>query len=119
MGQDRQVGAIHGSAVRTDDVVCRLGGDEFLVVCPNTTADGALHFGELIRSAVDALRVPAGNGEWLGSVSVGVGAKTSEMAEVSELIKAADDAVYSGETRGSQLRPSAAHCCLANSHLDS
>ena len=87
-------------AVRTDDVVCRLGGDEFLVICPNTTADGALHLGERIRSAVDALRVPAGNGEWQGSVSVGVGAKTSEMAKVEELIKAADDAVYMAKRDG-------------------
>jgi hemerythrin len=87
-------------AVRTDDVVCRLGGDEFLVICPNTTADGALHLGERIRSAVDALRVRAGNGEWLGSVSVGVGAKTSAMAEVSELIRAADDAVYMAKRDG-------------------
>ncbi|MBT8467250.1 MAG: GGDEF domain-containing protein, partial [Deltaproteobacteria bacterium] len=71
-------------AVRTDDVVCRLGGDEFLVICPNTAADGALHLGELIRSAVDVLRVPAGDGEWRGSVSVGVGAKTSEMAKAGE-----------------------------------
>lgn len=96
----RQLALTLSHAVRTDDVICRLGGDEFLVICPDTTADGALHLGELIRSAVDALQVPAGNGEWLGSVSVGVGAKTSAMAEVSELIKAADDAVYMAKRDG-------------------
>lgn len=96
----RQLALTLSHAVRTDDVVCRLGGDEFLVICPNTTADGALHLGERIRSAVDASKAPAGNGEWLGSVSVGVGAKTSEMAEVEELIKAADDAVYMAKRDG-------------------
>ena len=86
--------------VRTDDVVCRLGGDEFLIVCPRTPLAGALQVGEAVRAAVAALRVPAGAGEWRGSVSVGVAARTPEMASAEDLIKAADQGVYAAKRDG-------------------
>jgi hemerythrin len=58
-------------AVRNDDIVCRLGGDEFLIICAGTPLDGAMMLAESIREEVAALRVPAGAGEWVGSISVG------------------------------------------------
>ena len=89
-----------GHGVRTDDVVCRLGGDEFLIVCPRTPLAGALQLGEAVRAAVAALRVPAGAGEWRGSVSVGVAARTREMTSADDLIKAADQGVYAAKRDG-------------------
>lgn len=86
--------------VRTDDVVCRLGGDEFLVICPHTPQEGAVQLGEKIRQTVAALRVPAGEGEWHGSISIGVAARKSEMSNIEELIKAADEGVYIAKKNG-------------------
>jgi hemerythrin len=88
------------NALRTDDIVCRLGGDEFLVICPNTQLQGALALAEKIRIRVDALRVPAGAGEWKGSISVGVAARTDNMNNVEGLIKAADQSVYIAKRNG-------------------
>ncbi|MEI8258975.1 MAG: GGDEF domain-containing protein, partial [Deltaproteobacteria bacterium] len=83
-----------------DDVVCRLGGDEFLVICPRTPLDGARHLGELLRQAVSAMRVPAGSGEWKGSISVGVAQRSDGTGSAEELLKRADEAVYVAKRRG-------------------
>jgi hemerythrin len=87
-------------SVRTDDIVCRLGGDEFLIVCPRTSQDGALHAAELTRQAIAALRVTAGNGVWSGSISVGVAVRTPDMRGPEDLIKAADEGVYIAKRNG-------------------
>ncbi|MDX9700834.1 MAG: bacteriohemerythrin [Rhodocyclaceae bacterium] len=87
-------------AVRNDDLVCRLGGDEFLVICPNTPLKGALHLAGLVLARVRALRVPAGNGAWVGSVSIGVGAHTQDMQSLDELIKLSDEGVYRAKREG-------------------
>jgi hemerythrin len=87
-------------AVRTDDVVCRLGGDEFLIICTATPLNGALKLAEKIRQEVAALRVPAGAGEWRGSISVGVASRTDAMNGLEELMKAADLGVYVAKRNG-------------------
>ena len=87
-------------SVRTDDIVCRLGGDEFFVICPNTQKDGGMHLAELIRKAVSELRVPTGDGAWPGSISVGVAARMPDMKKYEELIKVADKGVYAAKEAG-------------------
>ena len=87
-------------AVRTDDIVCRVGGDEFLIICARTPLDGAMQLAETVREEVAGLRVPAGNGEWVGSISVGVAARSGEMAGFEALIKAADLGVYVAKRNG-------------------
>lgn len=88
------------AAVRNDDVVCRLGGDEFLIICINTPLDGALLGAEKVRQQVAALRVPSGNGQWIGSISVGVAASNATQLGVEALLKAADEGVYLAKARG-------------------
>jgi hemerythrin len=88
-------------ALRTDDIVCRLGGDEFLVICPGTPLDGALFAADSMRQAIAELRVPVGGGgEWPGSISVGVAARMPAMHSPEDLIKAADAGVYLAKQNG-------------------
>jgi hemerythrin len=87
-------------AVRTDDIVCRLGGDEFFIICPRTPLDGALQLAEKMRAAIAALRIPAGSGEWRGSISVGVAQRLAGMWNIEDLVKAADQGVYAAKGRG-------------------
>lgn len=96
----RQLSAALREAVRNDDVVCRLGGDEFLIICATTTLIGALQTAEKLRHAVSLLRVPAGEGVWAGSVSVGVAVRQPGMKGVDELLKAADQSVYLAKHNG-------------------
>ena len=87
-------------AARSDDIVCRLGGDEFLVVAPDTPLDGALRLAEKIRREVTELRIATGAAEWQGSVSIGVAVRDSSMATPEALIKAADEAIYDAKRAG-------------------
>ncbi|MFH0934879.1 MAG: bacteriohemerythrin [Pseudomonadota bacterium] len=96
----RQLSRHLGYTVRTDDIVCRLGGDEFLVICPRTPLEGAKQLSDKLCREVAAMRVRAGAGEWRGSVSIGVAARNADMADFEALIKAADEGVYCAKKNG-------------------
>ena len=86
--------------LRNDDTVCRLGGDEFFVICPNTDKKGGMHIAELIRKTVSKLRVATGGEPWYGSISVGVASRLPDMKSCDELIKAADKGIYAAKAAG-------------------
>ncbi|MBV5347274.1 bacteriohemerythrin [bacterium] len=96
----RQLARRLKQSVRSDDVVCRIGGDEFLVICTYTSLDGAKTTAEKLRRDVSALRIPAGEGIWQGSVSVGVAERARSMNAADDLLKLADDAVYVAKRSG-------------------
>lgn len=85
---------------RSDDLVCRLGGDEFFVICPNTDLEGGLHIAEITRDRVSQMLVSVGESVWRGSISVGVGVRTPNMNDYNDLIKVADNAVYLAKSSG-------------------
>ena len=85
---------------RSDDLVCRLGGDEFLVICPNTDKHDGLRIAELTQKAISKLEVFTGGKPWHGSISVGVAARLSDMKEYADLIKMADKGVYAAKKSG-------------------
>jgi len=87
-------------ALRNDDYICRLGGDEFLIICPHTDLDGGLHIGEITRKAVSEFRITLDSKEIGGSVSIGVAARSPGMTHIEDLIKAADNGVYAAKNGG-------------------
>ncbi|MBF0471502.1 MAG: GGDEF domain-containing protein [Gammaproteobacteria bacterium] len=87
-------------AMRTDDIVCRLGGDEFLIICPFTAIEDGLQVAHNPLNQVNQLRVETGDGYWQGSISIGVGAKRAGMADFEDLIKMADRGVYAAKSAG-------------------
>ena len=87
-------------SVRTDDIVCRLGGDEFIIICPDTDKEGGMCVAGLTHKAVSELRVPTGGEPWYGSISVGVAVRTPGMKNYEELILAADKGVYAAKQDG-------------------
>lgn len=96
-------------AVRNDDMVCRLGGDEFLIICAATPLDGAVGLAEIIRQRIATLRVRAGDGVWQGSISVGVAVRTAAMTGLEDLMKAADQGVYAAKRNGRNCVAISAH----------
>lgn len=88
----------HG--LRAQDVVARMGGDEFLVICPDTELAAALACAERVRGAVEASLVKAGAVDVRPKVSIGVAARDETMAAVAALIKCADQGAYIAKQRG-------------------
>lgn len=95
------------SALRAEDVICRMGGDEFLVICPDTDLDAALVCAERVRQAMGKLSIDAGSASLTSSVSIGVAQRVPSMADVSALIKRADEGVYMAKAGGRNCAVSA------------
>lgn len=87
-------------AIRTDDIACRLGGDEFFILCPNTPLRGGLNIAKIINQRVASLAIGLPSGQLSLNTSIGVATKTPDMNSIEDLIKAADDAVYSAKSHG-------------------
>ncbi|MBT8449198.1 MAG: GGDEF domain-containing protein [Gammaproteobacteria bacterium] len=88
------------NSIRNDDILCRLGGDEFFIICPNTDREGGMQISEFVRKEVSELRVATGGEPWHGSISVGVGFREPKMKLHDEIIKAADNGVYAAKEAG-------------------
>ncbi len=85
---------------RNDDIVCRLGGDEFFVICPNTDLDGGEHIAKQVLQYVNELTVPFGDKHWIGSMSVGVAEYHPNMTDYTMLMSLADKALYKAKQEG-------------------
>ena len=86
--------------IRQEDVFARYGGEEFVVICRGIDLPGAATFGERIRRQVEATQFDYQGTELKVTVSVGVAAVEAAMREPSELVGAADDALYSAKRQG-------------------
>ncbi len=87
-------------SLRNDDVISRLGGDEFFIICPKTDAKGGMQIAEQTRKSVMELQVPTGDQFWHGSVSIGLSCKTHDMKTYNEMIRIADKGVYLSKKDG-------------------
>ncbi len=86
--------------VRRTDIVGRYGGEEFLILAPETPLAAAHILAERIRSAVEA-RTAAADGCPAVTISVGVACSETVQAETSEaLVQLADGALYTAKDRG-------------------
>ncbi|HJU73061.1 MAG TPA: diguanylate cyclase [Gemmatimonadaceae bacterium] len=93
-------------AVRAVDVVARFGGEEFVIVLPETGAVGAHSFAERIRELVEAQTfVQAADGTGLRiTASIGVATFPSPgLQSVEDLLAKADQALYRAKAEGRNL----------------
>jgi len=88
--------------IRAGDVACRYGGEEFVVILPDTNKQQAVNVAERIREAVE--RESFTGEEVLPTqkitVSIGVATFPEDAHGKDELIKKADDAMYEAKLRG-------------------
>jgi len=85
--------------MRAQDVLARTGGDEFLVICPDTTLEAAMACAERIRAVVETLPIVSDAHNARGSVSIGVAVRDAATAEPNALIRLADHSVYLAKRR--------------------
>jgi diguanylate cyclase (GGDEF)-like protein/PAS domain S-box-containing protein len=95
-------GAIASVAQRPADFVGRYGGEEFVVVLPDTDLAGAWHIGEKIRRAVELEQIPhEGNPHRVVTVSIGCATTAPvENTPSVQLLESADAAMYQAKEAG-------------------
>jgi diguanylate cyclase (GGDEF)-like protein len=86
-------------SVRGSDVVCRYGGEEFLVLAPETAASGARALAEKIRQAVASRLFGDGARTFPLTLSVGV-AELRDSESGNDMIARADEALYHAKQSG-------------------
>lgn len=98
----REIGKRFLSNVRPTDVVCRTGGEEFVVIMPDTPGDKACAAAERIRKAVAAeeFSVLGGRQSLAITVSAGVASLQSPSDGIDDLIHRADTALYQAKSSG-------------------
>jgi diguanylate cyclase (GGDEF)-like protein len=95
----RMVAQTAKSALRDADRFFRYGGEEFLVLMPNTTAEDAMICAERIRSNIEALKLEHSPTE-KGSLTVSLGVASSLAGDWQLMLKSADKALYEAKSSG-------------------
>ena len=86
--------------IRSTDIACRIGGEEFLLLLPNLPLRAAIERAERLRQAFAAL--PVHFDEWTlrATLSIGLAGYPDHGDTVDFLIRAADEALYEAKRRG-------------------
>jgi len=86
--------------LRSTDIAARYGGDEFVVMLPDTPARGAFEVAERIRNAVESTPFPAGTETVHCSVSIGAASHPQDGRTLDALLARADRALYQAKEAG-------------------
>jgi diguanylate cyclase (GGDEF)-like protein len=98
----RYVADILTSSIRSYDLCGRWGGEEFLIVMPDTALDEAVRAAERLRAAIADARLPLPKAEFL-SVTVSLGVTEIQPRDVSDFdvfLAQVDEALYQAKTEG-------------------
>ena len=97
----KQIGDLFRKYTRPEDVACRYGGEEFLLILPETPLETVLQRAEELRLTIkDRLRIPWNDTTLSITISVGVTAFPNHGVNVKEIVSAADTALYQAKRQG-------------------
>ncbi len=86
--------------VRESDLTIRFGGEEFMVLLPDTDSDGSMLLAERIRLTLEAASFQTPQGKLKKTLSVGISIFSEESAGFWECVKYADLALYQAKEKG-------------------
>lgn len=88
--------------IRNTDICGRYGGEEFLIICPNTSRENALKIAEDIRQAIENLEIEFDQQKIRVTISGGIASTIScnEKTTIQQIIKEADKALYCAKNSG-------------------
>lgn len=95
-----QTAAAVRASLREHEVLCRIGGDRFMLLCPGAELPEALACAERARQAVESTHVESGQLRLKGTVSAGVAARVPEMAGFDALIRQAEQCLALAKRHG-------------------
>jgi diguanylate cyclase len=101
----KSIAAMLKSQLRKNDIASRYGGEEFLILLPETGIDGAKAAGQKIRDILASKEWKLQEtGETMGKITVSMGIALYKLNEPEEvLVKRVDDALYLAKNRGRNL----------------
>jgi diguanylate cyclase (GGDEF)-like protein len=96
----REAAATLRASARREDSVCRIGGEEFLVICPSTDLKSAMQSAERMRSNLGAKRIAIGQMDKTITASIGVAMRDPSIIDLDALVSTADQALYAAKEAG-------------------
>src|SRR5438132_13184992 len=88
------------SCVREEDIACRAGGEEFVIILPGTGKTALRTRAEAVRRAIERAQIPAGDGTLKLTVSIGLASFPSYGDSGQAVVRAADVHVCTGQRAG-------------------
>jgi diguanylate cyclase (GGDEF)-like protein len=99
----REFARLGRESLRTDDALGRWGGEEFLLIMPDATADVAIATLERLRTLVFGINLPPSGAGLRVSMSAGLATRDMQVRSLDELIARADAALYVAKNEGRDL----------------
>ncbi len=97
----KKLGSLFRKHTRAEDVACRYGGEEFLLIMPETSLEIVHYRAEELRAQIkDHLRISWQDVVLSVTISVGVAAFPQHGSEVQQVVSAADSALYQAKHQG-------------------
>jgi diguanylate cyclase (GGDEF)-like protein len=97
----RELGQFLQSHIRAEDIACRYGGEEFILIMPDVYLDAVQNRAEQLRREVIALRIEdAGRSCAAITLSMGVALYPLHGRSIDSVLRAADVALYRGKEEG-------------------
>lgn len=97
-----QLASIIKASIRKTDIACRYGGEEFVVILPETTKEGAMTVADKLVETIREYPFPHADQQPLGFVSASIGVATfpENGLDAEHLLEVADNALYVAKTEG-------------------
>jgi diguanylate cyclase (GGDEF)-like protein len=94
------LGKLLRTQTRREDIACRYGGEEFILVSPGMSPELAYQRAEQLRLSFQALRVQYEDEEFSATISAGVATFPDHGETDEDLLRAADQALYAAKAAG-------------------
>jgi diguanylate cyclase (GGDEF)-like protein len=91
------------SMQRTADIATRYGGEEFAIILPNATGDGAMRVAERLQIGINALAIPHAHSPVASTVTASFGViseRCTRATDPLEVVRAADTCLYEAKSNG-------------------
>jgi diguanylate cyclase (GGDEF)-like protein len=96
----KEVAKLMMASTRKGDFIGRYGGEEFVVLLPNTPSSGAISFCEKLRQKIEAMTIKTDKGDIKVTMSLGVAQLMEEDKTSSAWLVRADEALYKAKASG-------------------